>query len=459
MRALPLASRSLTTIPLLTQATPAPCMSSASLGCARKLSAANCNDEFHPPSGGVCAHTRAPACRRYMMTGYQRELTYRRDDFGYSAFGNNDPASSIWLTSFVVKTLAAGSKFVAIDSRVQAESGSFIAKQQNKDGSFNEPGRVIHQDMQGSAGAGIALTVYVTTALLEAGLEADVAAKAVKYIETRLDSIEDVYTTVLAAYCLTLANSDRASEAVDRMGRLGVTEGGMTHWTKKPAATTSSPVTDEAPAEPAWQRYQHQPSTDVEMTGYALLVHVARGDVGAGLGAARWLAENRNGGGGYHSTQDTVVALAALAAYAEATFSSAAELEVTLSQMESGFSHSFTLNKDNYGVLQTVNVPSAVGGFIEGSVVGSGAVLVQAVVSWNELVDITGQPPIVVTTRYSVEDPLPGTETVQHVVCARLRAGEMPVGMAIVTQELFSGFLPDFHTLEGVMAAHPMVKR
>lgn len=399
---------------------------------------------------------------RYMMTGYQRELTYRRVDHGYSAFGNSDPASSVWLTAFVVKTLAASSHFIAIDTAVQSESGRFIAGQQNKDGSFNEPGRVIHQDMQGEAGAGLALTVYVTTALIEAGLEPDIVTKGVAHIEQRLDSVQDVYTTVLAAYCLTLANSPRAGDAVRMMNALAHTNDGLTHWTKTKAAETAEEAA--ADAIPMWRMYQLQPSTDVEMTGYALLVHIARGDVGAGLGAARWLVQNRNGGGGFHSTQDTVVALVALAAYAEATFSNSGELTVTLAQEASAFAHEFFLNAANFGVLQRVTVPTAVGGTIEGTVTGTGAVLVQAVVSWNELADIVELPPIVVQSQY---DPVgavgaagsAGAATLRHVVCARMRPDLPAIGMSILKQELFSGFAPDIASLDAAVAAHPALKR
>jgi len=30
------------------------------------------------------------------LLGYQRELTYQRDDGSFSAFGNRDPSGSIW---------------------------------------------------------------------------------------------------------------------------------------------------------------------------------------------------------------------------------------------------------------------------------------------------------------------------------------------------------------------------
>ncbi|XP_067173250.1 complement C4-like [Apteryx mantelli] len=50
----------------------------------------------------------------------------------------------------------------------------------------------------------------------------------------------------------------------------------------------------------------------VEATGYGLLALLRLNDVAGALRAARWLREQSNYGGGFHSTQDTVVALEAL---------------------------------------------------------------------------------------------------------------------------------------------------
>lgn len=43
---------------------------------------------------------------------------------------------------------------------------NFIALQKS-DGSFPEPGRIIHSDMQGQASKGVALTAYVTIAFAQ----------------------------------------------------------------------------------------------------------------------------------------------------------------------------------------------------------------------------------------------------------------------------------------------------
>ncbi len=54
--------------------------------------------------------------------------------------------------------------------------------------------------------------------------------------------------------------------------------------------------------------------------------------------------------------QDTVVALEALAVYSARVFSKDAAVEVTASTPAGDWSHTFTLNAANFGVLQTAQV-------------------------------------------------------------------------------------------------------
>ncbi|ROT74620.1 alpha2 macroglobulin isoform 2, partial [Penaeus vannamei] len=48
----------------------------------------------------------------FMITGYQRELTYRRSDGSYSAFGDSDSEGSTWLTAFVLRSFAEASQYI-----------------------------------------------------------------------------------------------------------------------------------------------------------------------------------------------------------------------------------------------------------------------------------------------------------------------------------------------------------
>ena len=61
-----------------------------------------------------------------MVTGYQRELTYRRSDGSFSAFGEQDDVGSLWLTAFVLKSFAQAQGLIYIDQSVLDEARAWI---------------------------------------------------------------------------------------------------------------------------------------------------------------------------------------------------------------------------------------------------------------------------------------------------------------------------------------------
>lgn len=71
---------------------------------------------------------------------------------------------------------------------------------------------------------------------------------------------------------------------------------GMKHWQKSSTTNNANPSFFIPP-------YRQAPSVDIEMTSYALLVHVRRQDAIGGLPIAKWLVAQRNANGGFSSTQ------------------------------------------------------------------------------------------------------------------------------------------------------------
>ena len=67
---------------------------------------------------------------RLMTTGYQRELTYRRGDGSFSAFGEGDPSGSLWLTAFVLKTFAQAEGLIYLDNAVLQSAMDWILQHQ-----------------------------------------------------------------------------------------------------------------------------------------------------------------------------------------------------------------------------------------------------------------------------------------------------------------------------------------
>jgi CD109 antigen len=320
----------------------------------------------------------------YMTDGYQRELTYQRSDGSFSAFGNNDPSGSTWLSAFVAKVFHQAKPYIPVDDNKISVTLLWLLKQQNSDGSFLEPGRVCHTDMQGGASKGIPLTAYVLIALNEnrdnkvvssTALNAGMS-NATKFLEGQLSSLAgDSYALCIVTYALTIVGSNKASDALTMLMNLAINTGGSIHWEKSSESTTPNP---NVWIPPYWQAN----SVDVEMTSYALLTYVQKGDVVKSLLIGKWLVSKQNANGGFSSTQDTVMgleALASLASMVSAPSGSGLNVVCRAGDVQSNF---LTVNKANSLLLQTFEVPSSVSS-VEISASGGGNALVQLNVKYN----------------------------------------------------------------------------
>ncbi|VDM23426.1 unnamed protein product [Toxocara canis] len=280
---------------------------------------------------------------KYMESGYQRELTYRRDDNSFSAFGQNDKHGSTWLTAFVVRSFKQAQAFIFVDDQILQKSIAFLnAQQQQENGGFAERGEVHHKDMQGGAAeGGVPLTAYVLIAFLENGVKND---KAQHYLEQHLEEIkDDPYALAVVTYALHLTGSTKKSEALKMLESHKVEDSdGSVHWTAKAGGDKTKDT----------QRYFYQPRpVDVEMTSYALLTYMLNDDVEKGLPIVRWLTAQRNALGGFSSTQDTVMALQALGVYAEKAFSPTFNISVTVTNGANN--QQFEVTPENAIVLQS----------------------------------------------------------------------------------------------------------
>ena len=88
---------------------------------------------------------------KHIESGYQRELTFRRDDGSFSAFGKSDKAGSTWLTAYVVKSFIQARPYIDMDKSVVTKGIEFLFSRQNEDGSFAELGEVHNKALQGGS--------------------------------------------------------------------------------------------------------------------------------------------------------------------------------------------------------------------------------------------------------------------------------------------------------------------
>ncbi|XP_074834082.1 C3 and PZP-like alpha-2-macroglobulin domain-containing protein 8 isoform X2 [Carettochelys insculpta] len=318
----------------------------------------------------------------YLVQGYQRQLTYKRQDGSYSAFGERDSSGSMWLTAFVLKSFAQSRGFIFIDPKELTAAKNWIIQHQKEDGSFPAMGRILNKDIQGGIHGKISLTAYVVAALLEAGItfeeEKAAVAKAKHFLESNLFSAEDPYTTALTAYALTLLHSPSSTMMLRKMNSIAIMQDGFTHW-----SLTGTLVTDED----TFMGFndglsQSVVSAEVEMAAYALLTYTVLGDVASALPVVKWLSQQRNALGGFSSTQDTCVALQALAEYAILSYVGGVNLTISLASTNLDYQETFELNKMNQKVLQTSVIPSIPTGLFV-SAKGEGCCLMQIDVTYN----------------------------------------------------------------------------
>ena len=404
-----------------------------------------------------------------LVTGYQRELTYQRADGSFSAFGDQDPEGSLFLTAFVLKTFAQAQDLTYIDPAVLADAAAWILSHQKTDGSFEPVGFVAHQEMVGGIQGADALTAYATVALLEAG-ESGSADKALRYLEGRLDALDDPYTLALATYALELGGSPKADAAHDKLLAAAIADEEGLHWSTGgpeplPGGTREGdqPVGgaggEPMPSSVDGYGPDVRPPLDIEATGYATLALTEHGDrLNAGK-AAKWLVARRNSQGGFGSTQDTVVALQALTEYAAV---GAVDTDLTVTVRVGDDTTEVKVTPDNYDVTQLIEVPA--GEPVRLAAVGKGEAVVQGVLRYNirepepveSVFDINvdyGTTQVAVNDLVDVDVSLtfhpPGLFEGGTVVGP---SGPVKAGMVVLDVSVPTGFAPEGATLDALLA-------
>ncbi|KAM9435516.1 CD109 antigen [Clarias gariepinus] len=312
--------------------------------------------------------TRAKALS-YLKQGYERELSYQRLDGSFSAFGDNDPSGSTWLSAFVLRCFLQAQPFILIDTAILLRTRNWLWAQQKADGSFAEPGRVIHTELQGGLDGETSLTAYVLVALLEdveyrSTYDSQISS-AMNYLTSRLSQgIFSNYSLCLVTYALSLAKSPSAVIALDELMNRAQMYDGIPMW--------STGVTG------MWQPR----SADIEMASYTLLSLYMLGNVEQALSLMKWLSRQRNHLGGYGSTQDTVIALQALSAFASLGSTEQINLNITVN-MQMTTVATFIIDRTNYLLHQYQEIEPEKHLQLQVSAVGKGFALFQLTAFYN----------------------------------------------------------------------------
>ncbi|KAF7694847.1 hypothetical protein HF521_006570 [Silurus meridionalis] len=307
----------------------------------------------------------------YLVNGYQQELSYKHTDGSYSAFGMNDESGNTWLTAFVMKSFGKAKQYIFVDQMFVDQAKTWLGNQQQDNGCFASVGQLFHSDLKGGVNDEVTLSAYITAAMLELGntVTDPVVNQSLACLRNSYAQVNSNYAKALLFYTFTLAgDQEMRNTLISDLDSVAINSEGGRHWSRE----NDGSVMD---------------SLEVEMTSYVLLALMSGPllsgfDLGYSSSIVYWLSQQQNAFGGFASTQDTVVALQALAKYSLATFSPAGTVTVTVTSSPSGQMTTFIINQSNRLLYQESQLQELPGDYnIRAE--GEGCVYVQFTVHYN----------------------------------------------------------------------------
>ncbi|XP_021322030.2 alpha-2-macroglobulin-like protein 1 isoform X1 [Danio rerio] len=396
--------------------------------------------QYLESSGQLTPEIRARAVT-FLQSGYQRELTYKHGDGSYSAFGSNDPSGNTWLTAFVMKSFGGAKRYIFIDQTSIDEAKNWLSQQQKTNGCFTSVGQLIHIEMMGGVNDEVTLSAYITAALLELGVQISdpMVARSLVCLKEASRNITNTYVNALLSYTFTLAgDGEMRLNLLSKLDNQARREGAGRYWSLVNNAQQTS-------------------SVEVEMTAYVLLALLSgpslpRFGLNYSAGIVQWLGRQQNAFGGFSSTQDTVVALQALAKYSAAVFNPEGSIAVTVTS-PSGQRNQFTVNRNNRLLYQEKQLTETTGTY-KLRAEGKGCVFVQFALNYN----IPPPPDALAFNIKTNTGVCSKNQAFTLNVTVRYDGKREETNMVIINVRLLSGFKLDEASLQA-LKEDPTVKR
>ncbi|XP_051535073.1 alpha-2-macroglobulin [Myxocyprinus asiaticus] len=367
--------------------------------------------------------------KTFLESGYQRELEYKHEDGSYSAFGESDASGNTWLTAFVMKSFGGAKKYIFIDEKYISQAKEWLGQQQQKNGCFTSVGKLFHNEMKGGVSDDVTLTAYITAALLELGINKSdpMVEKSLVCLKEASSNLNNTYFTALLSYTFTLAgDAQMRQRLLSNLDQRAKKQGVVQYWTNANSA-------------------QQPGSLEVEMSAYVLLALLSgptlpKFGLGYSASIVGWLVKQQNAYGGFSSTQDTVVALQALAKYSAAVYSPEGAITVTVTS-PSNQKYQFTVNQQNRLLYQEKELQQPTGKY-NLRAEGKGCVFVQFALHYNI-------PPPPDTSAFGIKTNVFGVcnntknAALTLNITVRYNGKRDETNMVIINVKLLSGFKLD----------------
>ncbi|XP_060767191.1 complement C3-like [Neoarius graeffei] len=371
----------------------------------------------------------------YIKKGYENQLHYRKTDGSYPPYRNE--GTSTWITAFVVKVFSMAYQFITVDDQHICGPLLYLLKhKQFSSGAFKEDNPVYTTSMTGGlqgAESRETLTAFVLIALAEAQSAVTCSdpeintnlrfRRAGQYLRQQYQRLRRPYSVAIACYALAVSDQGCSKSVL-----LKSASPDHTHW---PDA--------------------HNSFFTLEATGYALLALLKGGHVKEAAAPFKWLNQQRRVGGGYGSTQSTMVVLQALSEYlVKKPPPSDMSLRVDLSVPgRSDIRWAFTPQLAH--VARSSRVPLDQDFTVLAS--GNGQGILEVVTVYNELPDEHEKSScngfdLNVNIKESNEKPPADVEKVYKLIINVRALAQHQVRMAVLDISLPTGFEPETSDLE-----------
>uniref|UniRef100_A0A671Y0V7 NTR domain-containing protein n=1 Tax=Sparus aurata TaxID=8175 RepID=A0A671Y0V7_SPAAU len=276
---------------------------------------------------------------QHIKVGYQNLLAFRKNDGSFAVFLNRQ--SSTWLTAYVTKVFAMANNLVPMQRNVICDAVKFlILNTQQPDGTFREVGKIYHGEMIGDVrgtNSEASMTAFCLIALQESrtlcaatvnSLHGSID-KAVAYLELHLSTLTNPYAVAMTSYAL--ANENKLNREI----LYNFVSPELSHWPVSKGRVYT-----------------------LEATAYALLALVKAKAFEDARPVVRWFNQQQRVGGGYGSTQATIMVYQAVAEYWATAEEQEYNLDVDILLPETSKADKYNFNRKNFHATRTSKMVS-----------------------------------------------------------------------------------------------------
>jgi uncharacterized protein YfaS (alpha-2-macroglobulin family) len=233
----------------------------------------------------------------YISLGYQRLVTFEVQGGGFSWFGQA-PANKI-LTAYGLMEFSDMSRVHEVDPRLIERTQSWLASQQQPDGSFKPDTSFINEGATNRYNTDLVrITAYVGWSLAATGYKGEAVERAKQFVVSHATGREDAYTLAVIANFAADSGADRnwTDAAVGALASKASEESKTAFWKQEGETPTSA----------------REESADLETTALAVQALLKSGQRSAlAKKGLDYLTEKKDALGNWQTTQATILSLKA----------------------------------------------------------------------------------------------------------------------------------------------------